>query len=328
MSDAAQRSAYERFAAETYATFHGTIKGAVQAAPRGQDVLVVVGDDHADTPFRTYFIDPSDKPEDREPALAGAFSQISALEAAVRVAGKDGVKLSIELDEAKLKFITDAIRNNDGNVPPEFQPYTMFHTIAYAMKHDIPIVPNDPLHETAEKEGDDINNEERERALIRGIISTADKHDQKTSVVVHVGGVAHLSNMLGYTDQEVIDAGGKIEAQGDRNPFNGTYASAHYFNPIRFSPTMMDVSNRVLANPNEPPDYKRQIASDLAEHTFFTNPKNATQIDTPGAMPDDVKASIAEMVQEAARKHEEAVRAPSANPAASAPVSSSFCAKF
>ena len=307
MSEGEQREAYERFAAQTYATFHGKISQAVGASPAGGSVLVVIGEEHQDSTLEM-FLNNKVAPEDRQPAVASAFSHISALHSAVQIAGARNVVFSTELSPDVLepirKLLEKEIKANPGKEfsIPEFESKyadvfmnqmdkPFLHAMAYAIKNNIPIVGSDPL---GGQKAQPSYNPAREQAQVDAI-TTLSGRDKK--IVIHIAGQSHLSNLMGYSDEEVTAREGNFVAQAERNPFLSSFPQRLYFNTSRDTAPYRETQEIVA--PLYAGYARMHRFNELAESRFATNPQNAIQIVTPGGIPRGVVERIESMVVDA-----------------------------
>ena len=312
MGDREQFSAYFKFADDTYRTFFTKIKQAVDETPQSKIALVVIGEPHMDR-------------EDviARPAAASAFSEISAIHSAIRLVGGENVALSVELPQAELdklqrmifdevfmrneEWVKDQSEDRPIYLPPHFQKIPLMYTLVHAMQNGIHIVGND--HPDAMKMLQDksiIFNEDREKHIIDGVLSFAKRSEEykEKAVVIHIGGSLHLSNMMGYTDLDMVENGGSVAVDGERNPFLATYPAAVYFNTAIIHDNFIKKMEDTAVSGNESEAEKLKAKNALAEIKFMRNAQNAIQIEAPaGSAPDIVLGQIDFMVREAAKRY-------------------------
>lgn len=280
---------YARFAADTYKTLESDIRNAVNTNSSGRSVLLVIGEEHQDSDAELE-INNRVPIEEQEPALAAAISEISALEAASRLVGKENVTLSVEVNPRTLGVITQMLKDNQGFVPETLHPNPLAHTIAYAIQNGINVAPVDDSG---------FSGEVRNEFLVDSIsnLSTQAGVAENPSVVVHVTGIKHLSNLAGYEDYEVDNAEGKITADPERSPFKYSYDQTLMYNTARFPRALMYVFNN---SDQDNPTVKNLVS----EIEFATNPDNAVQIDSPGAMESRNTLNLTSLVQNTAQQHD------------------------
>ncbi len=279
---------YAQFAADTYRTFERDIRTGLQSNGTGRSLLVVIAEEHQDTQQE---IDANlDIPlEDQEPALAAAISEISALESASRLVGQDKLTLSVELDARTLSIVTNMIEDNDGIVPQNLQEASLAYTIAYAINNNIEIAPIDDGGYTGAA---------RDEYMADAISSLYKQVDvnEVPNVVVHITGLKNLSNLAGISDDEINDSYGRVTADESASPFRHTFDQTLMYNTVRYPDELMDVFYKA--------DHDRPSIKNLvSEIAFATNPDNATQIDSPGAMQGRDEVNLSSLVQNAANNH-------------------------
>ena len=173
---------YQDFALRTYTDVRANIKTALDGAVADLPVLVIIGESHLDTQQeRDANLYTADYME--EPALASAFTEIAALEAAARIVGKENVVLSIESFPEKFPEKIEAIRENGGVPPAPYDQMPIWHTLAYAVNNGFEIVPTDTgnhYHETAP--------DLRDEMMIDAVASVSASAEDSPQIVVHVGG--------------------------------------------------------------------------------------------------------------------------------------------
>lgn len=269
---------YEAFAANTYATMHWAINHAMN---KGGDrsILTIIGEGH-NTNLYTQGKDGVSE-DMQEPFVAAAFAEVSALEASKRLFGADNTVLSVELDADTLADVMEDLKNQDYVLDSSDIEVTMLHAISYAHKNGIEIVPNDFPSDMYETEA------QRDLMMIDAIAAISREDERKS--VIHIGGAAHLSNMSGYTDEEIENAGGDLKLDLRETPFSDMYEQTIYVNAARF-PQGYDLTY-----------FEPQI---VAEASYMTDPENAIQIDAPGRIDFTTLNSVADMVNKAAQDHE------------------------
>lgn len=299
-SESVSEVRYEAFARDTYAATRDHISTALKDSLPDLPVLVIVGESHLDTAQeKTANAYTADFME--EPALASAFTEISALEAAARLVGKENVVLSLEFRPDKFAEKVTAIRENGGVPPASHAHMPMMHTLAYAINNGFQIVPTDSgnhLHET--------DPEARDQMMIDSLSAIAAVED-KPKIVVHIGGSQHISNMLGFTNQDILDAEGKVSVEDAKTePFAGFYGYILAYNTTQDTPQTRAerglnpnyglLSGKTYADTRDSDGAQRVIS----ESRFYENPENAIQVNAPGAMDSHVQRNLGEMVRDAA----------------------------
>ena len=282
---------YQDFALHAYTTVRQNLSSALLNEEDGLPILVVVGEQHSDIQPE---LDANEYTPDarQEPALAAAFTEIGALEAAARLVGKDNMALSIELPPHRLSFYVDRIKDGGGVLNDFDRDFPFMHTLAFAVNNNIEIIPTDPGLEHRS------DNEELREQMQRDAVSAIAASEDGPRVVVHVGGFHHLSNFAGYTNEEIRQTRGLVTKDDADSPFDGVYGDVLFFNTTR-----------------DTPEYLRSMSGHLSpatigEANYSQNPENATQIDAPGAMCDEVQRNIGEMVRQAAADYSTNMRVP------------------
>ncbi|MGN7438071.1 MAG: hypothetical protein ACTHOO_05435 [Alcanivorax sp.] len=285
------KQVYQAFALSTYTTVRNALSEGLKESTDGLPILVVIGEQHMDSQPE---LDANEyTPDDQEePAVAAAFTEIGALEAAARLVGKENMALSIEIPPDRLPYYVGRIRDNDGVIPDSDMEHPFMHTLAYAINNNIEIIPTDPGLEYV------IENEELREQMQRDAIAAIGVGDDAPRVVVHVGGHYHLSNFAGFSNQEIRDTLGQVTRDERESPFDGVYNDVLFFNTARDTDEFIR-SMGVHLN-----------ATAIGEAYYSENPANAIQIDAPGAMSEDVQHNIGEMVRQAAADYNTNMRAP------------------
>ena len=283
---------YKQFSKETYGSIYQEIKHGLSEAGN-LPVLVVSGEMHRE-PLGQETLNTFIPDEYEEPALAGSYSHISAIQAAADLVGKENVVISIEADDAILKREIDAVEtiaghrsNGDiGRMDPEsarlFDNYTMFHAIEYANTEGFRIVASDPNRENW-------NGPERFSGEIESLGKLAlDTSDNRPKIVVHLGGSSHFATLQGNRYME--DKAGYEGMTSDEaiSPFEGIYGKSIFINSEQ---PISDMYNRSDA------DYSR-------------NPKNALQIDPPGRMDRSDLEDMGSRIKEASVQMRESLSIP------------------
>lgn len=272
---------YQDFALETYTTVRQNLSSALLNEQDGLPVLVFIGEQHLDSQPE---LDANEyTPEARqEPALAAAFTEIAALEAAARLVGKNDIALSIELPPHRLSYYVDRIKEG-GGIPDDFdRDFPFMHTLAFAVNNNIEVIPTDPGLEHRH------SNEEMREQMQRDAVSAIAASEGSPRVVVHVGGFHHLSNFAGYTNEEIRQSEGMVTKDQADSPFDGVYGDILFYNTTRNAPEFLRSMSNHLSR------------TTVGESNYAENPENAIQIDAPGAMCDEVQRNIGEMVRQAA----------------------------
>lgn len=258
---------YENFARDTYATVNQEVISAVEQAD-GMPVLVFSGEQHSDS-IENNFLTPA---AFEEPAMAIAYTHVSAIRAAVDAVGAENVVVSFEFDQQKLDARQGLIR---GTVEDDLAPERMleaggrldhpiYAALYYAMENDLEIVASDPLHREV-----DPNDPRRYEAEIEALSQYALREENTPKVVVHFGGSAHIANLQGVTPEEFSE-GVETTTQDidDVPPFEGIYGASAFFNSYQQAPL-------------EPGFLIPEIVD------YGMDPRNATQIDPPGYMDEE-----------------------------------------
>tara|TARA_R110002095_G_scaffold91656_1_gene80033 strand:- start:1894 stop:2823 length:930 start_codon:yes stop_codon:yes gene_type:complete len=275
---------YKEFAEQTYETVSDSMRAAVlRSAQSDLPVLIMVGEHHLD--IKQEREANKHTPDNMQnPASAAAFTEIATLEAAARLVGRDHMAFSMELPSDTLARLVSEIKDHNGTVPQNRQHLPFMHTIAYAVNNNIAINPSDPGIDY--RKTDPEQREQMQRDSVAALAC-----DDDIRLVVHVGGVNHISNFSGYTNEEVQNAQGHLTRSEARDPFNGIYSETVFFNASHYS---RDFLNDMKIPKN---------AASYSETVYSTNPRNAVQINAPGSIDRDTRAQIGEMVREAAQKH-------------------------
>lgn len=284
------KAVYQDFALRTYASVRTFMESYLRTNREGTPLLVVVGEQHLDIELEQQ-ANESIPDELQEPALAAAFSEIGALEAAARLVGRDDIALSIELPPESLPKYVTAIRENGGIVPDPYKELPFMHTLAFAVNNNIEIVPTDPGLEHR-KTNEDLR-EEMQKTAISAIASA----DDPPRIIVHVGGQNHISNLSGYLNREIRANEGDVLRDDRPNPFAGVFDNVLFFNATRNAEQYID---SLGLSPN---------STAIAESRYAENPANAIQIDAPGRMSEAVANNIGEMVRQAATDYNESMKA-------------------
>lgn len=269
---------YEKFAVDTFQTVHDEIsKSHHQGA-----LLVFVGEEHAPNNIQERFKSRIGS-EDYEPNTASIYAQISAIQSAILIAGKENAVLSMEMNEETLARTTEIIRSNNNQVPDNFKTIPSFHTLAFALREGISVEASDPF-------ADQPSHPERDKLINQAISSLADSKGEDVGqenpfIVVHVGGFRHMNNMQGYSDQDVLAAKGDLVYNKDNSPFSGIFNEQVYFNTVRLPELVMDIFNQQVSKGAG--RYHPSIDHGIADQNYTTNKQNAIQIDAPGEMDHD-----------------------------------------
>jgi len=284
------KQVYQAFALSTYTTVRNALAEGLKEGADSLPILVVIGEQHADSQPE---LDANEyTPDDQEePALAAAFTEIGALEAAARLVGKENMALSIEIPPDLLTFYVGRIRDNDGVIPDSELEYPFMHTLAYAINNNIEIIPTDPGLEYIRE------NEELREQMQQDAIAAIGVGEDAPRVVVHVGGHYHLSNFAGFSNQEIRETLGQVTRDERESPFEGVYNDVLFFNTTRNTDEYIRSMGR------------HRDATGIGEANYSENPANAIQIDAPGAMSEDVQRNIGEMVRQAAAEYNTNMRA-------------------
>ncbi|MCB1593220.1 MAG: hypothetical protein KDI90_12295 [Alphaproteobacteria bacterium] len=266
--------AYPRFARETYRTAHREIGQAINGAG-GLPVLVFSGEMHEDTAIDRALshVIPDGY---QNPSAAAVYTHLSAIQAAADLAGKDRVVVSIEYDEENVALLKEHALQlaYDFHAPP----YLQAAAIAYLNGYEL--VASDPNRSAG------MDSPLRYEGEIDALGRQALRTDPRApSVVVHMGGAAHIGVLQGFTMENLENDGLNLQRSQARDPFAGIYGRSVFFNTAQDTPTTFLVK-----------------AVDMSPH-YSMNPANAIQIDPPGRMvnPDELENAISN-IQAASRE--------------------------
>lgn len=265
---------YENFARDTYATVNQEVTSAVEQAD-GMPILVFSGAQHSDS-IEFNWLTPGSW---EEPAMAAAYTHISAIRSAVDAVGAENVIVSFEFDQQKLDIRQGLIRQRvEDDLAPEpvleqidLVGNPVYAGLYYAMENNIEVVASDPEHRI---NPDSINpmaayDPIRLEAEIGTLSQHALREENTPKVVVHIGGAAHIANLQGVTPTEFSEGIETAEQDTDDvPPFEGVYGSTVFFNSYQQAPL-------------EPGVIIPQIVD------YGMDPRNATQIDPPGYMDEE-----------------------------------------
>jgi len=270
---------YAAFAKQTYATMHTAIDQSMQQGGE-RSILTVIGEGHVS------YLDYSDpmgaSAESETPFVAGAFTEVAALEASKRLFGSENTILSVEMEPEDLADFISTLKDEDFVFEAPDIEVTMYHAIVYAHKNNIEIVPNDFASDLYDSD------EERDLMMIDAI-SAVSRDDERKSVV-HIGGAAHLSNMSGYTDEQIANSAGQLKFSSELSPFHNIYEQTVFVN------TFQDPNHYILDRNNPNP------ARLLGELNYMMNSENAIQVTPPGPIDAEVLKNLVSMVEDAANE--------------------------
>lgn len=261
---------YDQFAQDTYEQVHGAIDQALKNSG-GLPVFVMSGEVHEDTEmdntFNEYLPD-----QYENPALAAAYTHISAIHAAGELVGKENMVVSIELDQDTLdQEIHIAELELSGHRIMQQTP--MYEAIRFAVEQGYEVVPSDPLHNTENPYA-----QERFEAEIEEIGKHALRTDNPPQVIVHIGGAYHIGSLQGYSISELKSDGETLTKNPERNPFEGIFGQTIFYSTSHTSPSM----------------FVSEVMDDGAY--YYQNRDNAIQIDPPGRMTEIDGLNIANQV--------------------------------
>ncbi len=264
---------YSEFAAQTYASINRALDQAL-CESNGGSILMSIGEAH-----HNLSSDDQNPENEQNPALAGAFSEVSALAASQRLVGTENTVLAVELLAEDISYLIDGIENNNLRLDDFDVEATMAHAILYAHRNGIEIV---PIEADADVE---MNAPERDEMMIDSIRALSLTDEQK--IIVHVGGAAHMSNMAGFNNDTIENTTGVVTLDPDNTPSSGSYDDVVFVNTV-----MLPEDYVTRLEQNSPQTY--------AEVMYFTDPDNAIQIDPPGKMRDEYRDNIGYMIDKAA----------------------------
>ncbi|SEN59309.1 hypothetical protein [Nitrosomonas marina] len=250
------------YAQKTYDVIYGEMLNRKPTSD-GQNTLVIIGEEHVD-PFEF---------KDMEPARQALYAHISALSAAKNIVGSDNVILSVEMDEETLKH---AIRGISQGIPNHLQDRPMAHTIKYALDNNIRMVASDTLGLHPSFQEYDNSSELRNYAQHKNIIETAQENSE--AYIVHIGGMLHLSNLQGYSNEEVIAANGQLSYDPEKSPFKDHYAHQFFINASHLSDYEINSAESRREKESNP---FSEFHALLAEFNYASNKDNALQINPP-----------------------------------------------
>ncbi len=172
----------------------------------GAPHLIIIGETHMDLPLSESMA--------REPSMGAAYVHVSTLKAAIDRFGRDEVVFSVELPQEALLQVTNAIKN--GDVPYHYQKMPAYHAVKYAVDQGISLIGIDDyahdlldkLHVPASVDYERYTqiNERREQAMKNGIfVGAGAVKDGEASIVVHVGGVDHLSGFMDISEKATLE---------------------------------------------------------------------------------------------------------------------------
>ncbi len=264
---------YSEFAAQTYATINRALDQAL-CDSNGGSILMSIGEAHQN--LRSDDQNPEDE---QNPAVAGAFSEVSALAASQRLVGSENTVLAVELLAEDISYLIEQIETNDFQLDEFDVGMTLSHAILYAHKNGIEIV---PIEADADVE---IDAPERDEMMIDSIRALSLTDEQK--IIIHVGGAAHMSNMAGFSNDTIENTTGDVTLDPDNTPFSGFYDEVVFVNTVMLPEDYVNGLKQ-----NDPQSY--------GEVMYFSDPDNAIQIDPPGKMRDEYRDNIGYMVDKAA----------------------------
>jgi len=126
------------------------------------------------------------------------------------------------------------------------------------------VKPGDPLLSEVSERERNINFEEREEGIRSGIAN-------QENDFVGIYGSNHLSNIQGYTDQEIADSEGNLERSQAQQPLNDK--TLFYVNSAPQEEHWRDAYEHEL----DDPEMKENAQNKLGEMNYYSNPNNAFQ---------------------------------------------------
>ncbi len=288
--------AYEQFAKDTYVKVYHDMKDALGASG-DLPILVVSGEMHNDPMLGDHIdIIVSEETDDflkeyediydldisvlipdsmENPALASAYTHMSNIQAASDLVGKDNVVVSVELNNKTLEQVISFIEKGSTFTTP----IPALETISFALKNGYEIVASDPLNGKGDK-GDKYQQERYDEEIL-AIGRHALRIEDTPKIVVHIGGTNHIGTLQGYDRFDLAENGEELLRDPEIDPFNGSYGKVLFYN------TAQTTTYSILEG----------LFDDTID--YAQNPKNATQIDPPGAMDESDRRNIADRIEEA-----------------------------
>lgn len=261
---------YTQFAQDTYEQIKSDVQKALQA-DTNLPLLVVSGERHTEIELDEVLAGViPDKYEN--PALAAAYTHISAIHAAGELVGKDNIVVSIEMSQSELTALTELVQNHTLFLSEDTYNLPIMRALSYAIENQYEVVATDPISEPG-------SGQERYDAEIEKIGQIALRTQDRPDVVVHMGGAAHIGTLQGYSREELIDNGKHLTRNTEANPFEGIYSNQLFYST---APITASMSLGLLFDGSD---------------NYYNNPKNATQINPPGKMEDVDIRNIERQVQ-------------------------------
>jgi hypothetical protein len=275
-----------KYAKEVYAQIHDELSQR-KPTDNGQPTLIVIGEEHRDY----------SEVSKNEPAAQAIYAELSALRAAVDIAGADKVVLSIELSEDGLDRVKEML-TEAGGIPKDYEEMAALHSIKYAMDNGIIIVPTDPLAAVPQNERKAGFDEVRNQAQIEYINGVG--RMCAGAYVVHIGGNSHIANLQGFSDYRVVTAGGDLVQDPANNPLTDTYGRQFHINAAFLSQEEVnDWERRSEIDLDAAAEYKYLSA----EFNYVTNAKNALQVNPPAYADSLDPSKMVDLVTQAAAEH-------------------------
>lgn len=274
---------YEGFARDTYTTVRNRLDIAGEKSG-DLPVLVVSGERHFEEnlhKFASNLI--PDKYE--EPPLAATYTHIASIQAAVDIAGRENVVVSVELSDRELERIEQEIEykidvRNDilemlGAPEPSQRifldsvtEWPIYEAVRFAVENGLEIVATDKLKGISlDQEHFDAEIEE----LGKIALNTSDP----PRFVVHIGGAAHIGTLQGHSIDALARNGSELTREDALSPFNGIYGEQVYINTAQN--TLVDEMELAI----------REIFGDHQYCEYSMKKENAIQIDPPGHITED-----------------------------------------
>ena len=195
--------------------------------------------------------------------MAAAYGHLAAINAAIRIAGKENVVISFERDPDVVEKIVGDAKKNYGSVEKYFGDNLdvdapMGYAFRYAYNQGLKIVGSDKGDKAAiERNDGDLRaaSEDKGRYMEEIVALKELAATHKPHIVVHIGGVNHMATLAGFPFD-------KDPYKSDfENPFKKTYGS----------PVFMFGGDRNSKSP---------------QAEYFKDSRHAIQVDAPGKMDD------------------------------------------
>ncbi|MDH5723660.1 MAG: hypothetical protein OEY94_10115 [Alphaproteobacteria bacterium] len=262
--------AYEKFARDTYNKVYDTINQSLKKVD-GLPILVVSASDLLDYQKEVAW-DYFTSDEHEEPALAGAYTHIAAIQAAVDLVGKDNVIVHFIGDQEQMnsnyKRIDRREREGRDATYPIDETIKFINQKGYKIQVDSEASPNS------------ISDIDSDR-LVNNYGKLANVVPAAPKIVVSIVPSVVLSFLQGYTQEDMIgNKGAELSRNAEKNPFEGVYKDSVFFNTARYT--------RV-----------RFAEPETTWKSYAIKSENAFQVDAPGQMDKTDMNKISERIMNA-----------------------------